>query len=66
MNSVNYICQACGKDQKSASCLNKHLNSCNRYPKWIKNYKKPLYVSCEKCTKEFTNDVDIQTHKEKC
>ena len=61
-----YVCQACEKNCKIASNLNKHLSNCPKYSEWIKNYKKPSYISCVKCFKQFTNEIDIENHRINC
>ena len=39
-----FICPACNINQYHASNLNKHLNICKEYDKWLKTYKPPTNI----------------------
>ena len=63
--STAFICYACKQDQHFASNLNKHINICKSYNKWIKTYK-PVYYSCDKCNKTYSTNEYLNNHKKDC
>jgi len=56
---MEYECQCCNQKCGTIANLNKHLSICPKYHEWIKNYKPPQSIRCEKCKRNF---IDISNH----
>ena len=60
-----FLCQACKIDFSSASNLNKHLNVCDKYDEWYKNYKPPICKECRNCHRKFLKEY-FEEHVQTC
>ena len=61
MQKIDYYCEACNKDLLSGANLNKHLQICEKYKEWIKEYK-PVYFKCKICLKTYSNEEFLKIH----
>jgi DNA-directed RNA polymerase subunit RPC12/RpoP len=61
MQETEYRCLACKKDLLYAAKLNKHLQICDKYTEWLKNYK-PIYFKCKKCLKTYLSEEFLENH----
>lgn len=62
MQKIDYSCSSCKKDLLSIANLNKHLQTCDKYEDWIKEYK-PIYFNCKICLKTYSNEEFLKNHK---
>ena len=58
-------CPSCEKFFENYSAANKHIETCEKYENWKKNYI-PQKFTCENCKMQFANNEYLISHESKC